>query len=183
MNYELPTTVEIGDATYNIRSDYRPILDIMTALNDPELSDAEKAFVAFRIFYPEWKDIPQKDYEEAIRKCYWFIDGGRDFQQSKKSPKLMDWDQDFPYIIAPINRIAGQELRSVPYCHWWTFLSYYYEIGECVFSQIVSIRHKRKTGKLEKWEQKWYRENKELVDIKTKYTNAEDDLIAKWTKG
>ena len=176
MRYELPKTLEINGVNYDIRSDYRPILDIMVALTDPELDDSEKAYVALRIFYINWKDIPKEDYQEAVEKCFLFINGGKE-DTPKKSPKLMDWEQDFDYYIAPINRIAGQDLRGVDYVHWWTFLSYYYEIGECAFSQIVSIRSKRKKGKkLEKWEQEWY-------DIKENYTSAEDDLVAKWTKG
>ena len=183
MQYDLPKTVEINGVKHDIRSDFRPILDIMVALGDPELDDAEKATVALRIFYPDWKIIPIGDYREAIEKCYWFINGGRE-NTPKRSPKLMDWEQDFDYYIAPINRIAGQDIRGVPYVHWWTFLSYYYEIGECAFSQIVSIRNKRRKGKkLEKWEQEWYRDNKEIVDIKQKFTEAEEDLVAKWTKG
>ena len=183
MRYELPKTLEINGVNYDIRSDYRPILDIMVALTDPELDDSEKAYVALRIFYINWKDIPKEDYQEAVEKCFLFINGGKE-DTPKKSPKLMDWEQDFDYYIAPINRIAGQDLRGVDYVHWWTFLSYYYEIGECAFSQIVSIRSKRKKGKkLEKWEQEWYRDNRDIVDIKEKYTSAEDDLVAKWTKG
>ena len=183
MRYDLPKTLKIGGKEYDIRTDYRPILDIMVALSDAELDDLEKALVTLRILYPDWQSIPQEDYQEAVEKAYWFINGGKE-DKPKKSPKLMDWEQDFDYYIAPINRIAGQDLRGVQYVHWWTFLSYYYEIGECVFSTIVSIRSKKKKGKkLEKWEQDWYRDNKDIVDIKVKYTEAEEDLVAKWTKG
>ena len=38
-NQYLPTSVNVSGKEYNIRSDYRAILDICTALNDPELSD------------------------------------------------------------------------------------------------------------------------------------------------
>ncbi|MBR2680489.1 MAG: hypothetical protein IKE23_07015 [Exiguobacterium sp.] len=183
MNYKLPTELEIGGVRYNIRSDFRPALDILTALGDPELTDEDKANVVVRILYPDWKKIPRKDIQEAVNKGIWFIAGGKE-DDGKKSPRLMDWEQDFEYIIAPVNRIAGTDLRGQEYVHWWTFLSYYYEIGECAFSQIVSIRQKRKKGKkLEKWEQEWYRDNRDAVDLKAKYTKSEDDIIAKWTKG
>lgn len=183
MRYELPKALEVNGTVYDIRSDFRPILDTMVALNDPELDDSEKATVTLRIVYPNWKDIPSEDYREAVEKAYWFINGGHE-ETPKKSPKLMDWEQDFDYYIAPINRIAGQDIRGVPYVHWWTFLSYYHEIGECVFSQIINIRSKlKKNKKLEKWEQEWYRDNKDIVDIKMRYTSDEEDLVAKWTKG
>ena len=113
MQYDLPKTVEINGVKHDIRSDFRPILDIRVALGAPELDDAEKATVSLRIFYPDWEIIPIGDYREAIEKCYWFINGGRE-NTPKRSPKLMDWEQDFDYYIAPINRIAGQDIRGVP---------------------------------------------------------------------
>lgn len=93
----------------------------------------------------------------------------------------MDWEQDFQYIAAPINRVVGQEIRAMPYLHWWTFISAYYEIGDCFFAQIVRIRSLRAKGKrLEKADQEFYRENKRLVDIKEKYSEAENTQLQEW---
>ena len=92
----------------------------------------------------------------------------------KKRPTLMDWEQDAALIIPAVNRVAGHEVRAEKYIHWWTFLGYYMEIGESAFSQVVSIRQKKAKGKpLEKWEQEYYRENKRLIDLRTKYTHEE----------
>ena len=86
----------------------------------------------------------------------------------------MDWEQDAHAIIADVNKVAGCEVRSLPYLHWWTFLSYFQAIGEGQLSTLVSIRDKIRRGKkLEKWEQDYYRENKNRIDFKKKYS-AED---------
>ena len=53
----LPTCVEVGGTQYEVRSDYRAVLDICTALSDPELSDEERAEIALDIFYPTLVDI------------------------------------------------------------------------------------------------------------------------------
>ena len=45
MMYDLPKRLEVGGKEYDIRSDYRAVLDICTALFDPELSAQEKALV------------------------------------------------------------------------------------------------------------------------------------------
>ena len=43
------------------------------------------------------------------------------------------------------------------------------EVGESTFSTIVSIRDKKRRGKkLEKWEEDYYKEHKNMVDLKTK---------------
>ena len=93
-------------------------------------------------------------------------------------------EQDFRYIVAPINRVVGQEIRAVEYYHWWSFISAYYEIGDCLFAQIVRIRDKKARGKpLDKEEQKFYRENRHMVDFHTNYTDAENALLKKWVGG
>lgn len=72
----------------------------------------------------------------------------------------------------------------IDYLHWWTFLAAYYEIGECTFAQIVHIRDKLSRGqRLDKTDQEWYRRNRELVDFKRKYTDAEDELMKQWGGG
>jgi hypothetical protein len=187
MGYGLPTSVEINGMEFPIRYDFRVILDIFEALNDPELDDQERSFVVLHMFYPDFERLT--DYNTAIHEMFRFINMDQEEEQ-KKQPKLVDWEQDFPYIIAPINRVLGYETRSVSYdpdtntggVHWWTFLSAYTEIGDCLFAQIVGIRSKKAKGKrLDKSEQEFYRKNKSIVDIKVHYTDAEEDLVNMWT--
>jgi hypothetical protein len=179
--YDLPTTATVNGVEYEIRSDYRAILDICTALNDQELSDGERGMVVLSIFYPKLTEMPQEDYQEAIKACFQFINGGKE-DGGKKTPKLMDWEQDFHLIVAPVNRVLGVEIRSVDYMHWWTFLSAYMEIGgDCTFAQVVSIRDKKAHGKsLDKADREWYRRNRDLVDFKTTYTEDDQDLMKEW---
>lgn len=113
----LPTSLEVGGVEYAIRSDYRAVLDICAALSDQELDGQERAEVLLSIFYPELDNIPPEHYEEAVQRCLRFISGGEE-ERPGKSPRLVDWEQDFPYIIAPINRVTGKEVRAVEYMHW-----------------------------------------------------------------
>lgn len=185
MMYSLPESLPVCGHEYRIRSDYRAILDIMAALNDPELSDQERAMVSLYIFYPDFEDMDPEHCQEAIRQCFWFINGGMEEPDQGPKPRLVDWERDFPHIVAPINRVAGREIRTMPDLHWWTFLSYYMEIGgDCTFAQIVRIRDMKARGKkMEKFDSEWYRQNRHLVDIPTKYTSAEDELLRMWGGG
>lgn len=181
MIYELPKSFEIGGKVWDIRWDYRPALDICVALSDPDLSDQDRAAVALTIFYPDIAQMKEKDYQEAIEKCMWFIGGGKS-SKKKKCQKLVDWEQDFTIIAAPINRILGKDIREDTPIHWFTFLSAYNEIGECTFSQVVKIRNMLATGKkLDKQDREWYRKNRELVDFKCKYTTTDQGLLKSWT--
>jgi len=177
MNYSLPTSVELGGREYAIRSDFRPVLDICTVLSDPEADEEEKAFWMLTIFYPDLDEIPPELYRDALKECARFINCG-EVEKPQKAPKLVDWEQDFLYIVAPVNRIAGRDVRSLEYLHWWTFVGYYFEIGDCTLSMIVGIRDKlRKHKKLENYEKDFYRQNRELVDFKNRRTEEEDKFL------
>lgn len=180
MMYELPTTVDIGGNPYEIRSDYRAALDILMAFADPDLTNDEKLLAALDIFYPDFVSIPNDDLQEAVDRMMWFLDCGDD-SDNRKRPKLMDWEQDFQFIAAPINRVVGQEIRSMPYFHWWSFISAYYEIGDCLFANIVRIRNLKAKGKaLDKNDREFYRENRRFIDLRQKISAEEDDTINLW---
>ena len=180
MNYGLPTSLEVCGTEYRIRSDYRAVLDVCAALTDIEMNERERLIAVLVIFYPDIETMPSEHYQDAVKQCLWFINCGAE-ETKKPAPKLMDWEQDFPYIVAPINRVMGQEIRSVEYLHWWTFISFYYEIGDCLFAQIVRIRDLlRKGKKLDKQDREWYNQNRDLVDLKVTYSEAEEQLFSAW---
>ena len=188
MGYGLPKSVEIDGQEFAVRYDFRVILDIFEAINDPELSDEDRALAVLHMFYVDFEALT--DYDVALKECFKFINGGQEQEWQKKQPQLVAWEQDFQYIVAPVNRGLGYETRALEYdqegntggVHWWTFLSAYMEIGDCLFAQIVGIRSKKAKGKkLDKTEQEFYRKNKEIVDIKVCYTESEEALIKAWT--
>lgn len=185
--YDLPTSTTIGDREYAINSDWRAAIDIITVMQDQDIDDTERAHVVLSVFYPEFGEMPTRDFQPAIDYLYWFVGGGGeegDSAQAAKKLKLMDWIQDLPIIISPVNRVLGFEIRACEYLHWWTFLSAYSEIGgDCLFAQVVSIRKKRALGKkLDKTDQAFYQENRDLIDFKQKLTSAEEDLFKEWIK-
>lgn len=171
--WELPTSLSVGGEKWIIRTDFRAILDILKCFNDPEYEPDERWEICLDILYEDYENMPDEIKQEAAEKALEFIDMGIK-DDGKKHPHTMDWEQDAPSIIPAVNRVLGMEIRSIKYLHWWTFLGAYMEIGECLFSQILNIRLKKAKGKkLDKWEQEYYRENKDLIDLKERYTKEE----------
>ena len=71
MVFDLPKELEVNGVNRSINSDFRDIISIMSALNDPELSPREKNFVLLTNFYED--DISELgDLEEAVKKAIWF---------------------------------------------------------------------------------------------------------------
>lgn len=173
--YELPTSLNIGGVDFNIRTDYRAILDILIAMNDSQLEDWEKTMVMIQILYEDYESIQPEYFQEAAEKAVEFIDCGQQ-DDGKKNPKLVDWEQDARLIIPAVNKVAHMEIRSITYMHWWTFFAYFMEIGESLFSNIVSYRNNRaKHKKIEAWEREFYKDNKKLIDFKTDICERSDD--------
>lgn len=174
--WELPTSLEVCGKEYAIRTDYRVILDILAAMNDPEIFESgmtedekkiEQTMTMLQILYIDFDSIPPKDYQEAVEKAVDFIDCGIK-GDDKPKPRTMDWEQDAPIIAPEVSKVAGRDIRAGE-THWWEFFGYYLGIGEGVFNTIVSIREKRRKGKkLEKWEKEFYQNNKSLIDLKSK---------------
>ena len=163
--YVLPTSVEINGKEYRIRTDFRAVLDVLAAQKDPDLDDRARAMVMLKIMYPDYQTILVNELNEAIEKAIEFIDCGY-VDDGKPKPQLVDWQQDANMIISAINKVAHAEVRQMQNLHWWTFFSYYMEIGESLFSQVLNIRAKKAKGKkLEKYEREFYRENKQIIDL------------------
>jgi hypothetical protein len=180
MKWNLPISVEIDGKEFAItnKCDYRMVLDVICALNDDELSEEQKIRTALYVFYENLDGC--EDLEKAIEEMYKIIGYGEvGTEEDDNKPKLMDWEHDFPQLAPPISRVLGYDVRTPDkYCHFWTFLGAYFEIGECTFQNIVSIRSKRMKGKkLDSWEQEFYKENKKMVDLPRKLTEEEKEWL------
>ena len=188
MNFSLPDSVTVSDIEYSIRTDFRTILEIFVMLDDPDLSDADKTEALLRMFYVRSEASPERnrppDTEAALQAFTDFVDPRHSQKGERKKPsRLIDWQQDFDLMVAPINHILGFECRSADYLHWRTFLAAYLEIPpESVFARVLRIREKLRSGKkLEKYERTWYSKNRELIHLKQKFSKAEEKLIEAWT--
>lgn len=194
--YAIPTVVDIDGREFKIRNngDYRMVLDCFSALNDLELNTEERLFASLIIFYEDLNDLYdiQEFNEEAlttaVTKMFEFFNCGSDGQNAKKvSYKLVDWDADSQMICSAVNKVAGTEVRAVPYMHWWTFMGYYSAIGECTMSTVVRIRDKIMRGKkLEKEEREFKYDNPQYFVWNSKtleQQEAEDMIKQLWNSG
>lgn len=172
MFWELPTSLDVAGRAYDIDSDFRTILRVLAAYGDPELSDAEKRYVCLANVYIDFEDIPAANLQEAYEAAVRFIDNGQ--EQEERGPRAMDWKQDAPLIFPAVNRVAGFEARSAKYIHWFTFLGYFMEIKDGVFSTVVRLRQKKnKRQKLDKAEREFWDSNRKICELPVKLSAAE----------
>lgn len=171
----LPEALKVGGRAIPINADFRNVLTIFEAFNDPELTNEEKLYICLKRLYGT--SISIYDTEEAYSQAVWFLNGG-DMPMSKpEDVRLIDWKQDEAMIMPAVSKTVGVvDIRSIPYLHWWTFLGAFGEVGEGLFSTVVSLRQKKAHGeKLTKSEQKFWQKNKSLCKIVTPEEQAEID--------
>ena len=186
----LPQAIKIHDKTYKIRTDYRDVLRILIAYYDDVLTDKEKIYVCLKQIYIDLDTIPAEYLEEAYKAAISFIDCGM-VREEKQKPRLINWEKDEPLIFPAINKVAGFEVRSVDYMHWWTFMGYFQGIdANDTWGFILTIRQKRSRGKkLEKHEQAFFNANTAvcMVDkarnVRAKKDKALQDIYNSLLKG
>lgn len=208
MIFDLPVTLSFGGRSWPIHSDYRDVLRTLSAFEDPDITDEEKAYICLHNLYPDFEDIPPEDLQAAFDAAIAFIDHGNDDPGGPRAacprisdsgqavfakgencppnsegfgratrPRTMDWAQDAPLIFPAVNRAAGLEVRSVEYMHWWTFLGFFMEIRDTTYATVLGLRQKKygkHRKKLEKHEQEFWKNNRSICELKTRYT--EEDL-------
>ena len=179
----LPEALIIDNEYYSIRADYRNVLQVLEVFQDLEHVQEEKWIVTFYLLFEKFSspdDVIQAaeegfNIEEAVDQVLWFISAGQPEKEVLEAPTY-SWKQDEQIIFAAVNKVAGREIRELEYLHWWTFLCYFYEIGEGTFSFVVGIRHKLNKGKkLEKHEKEFLNNNKRLVKLDKPKTKKEQE--------
>ena len=172
MTFGLPAALRFAGRDWAIRADYRQVLNILAAFDDPELTDGERAYVCLHNLYVDFARMPPEVYPEAYRAAVEFIDHGAG--NGSNGPRTMDWQQDAPLIFPAVNRVAGREVREAEFMHWWTFLGLFMEIRDSVYATVLALRQKRARGeKLEQWERDFWRRNAGLCRLRPRLTCAE----------
>ena len=172
INLELPKTLTVDGIERPIDADFRNIIKINIALVDEKISNTEKGIILLNRMYGidekgNSNYLKFKNKQEAINQALWFIDWGKEYKEEEKKPKLTDWKQDFNMICSAVNKVIKTEVRDFEFLHWWTFLGYLSERGECLYSTVTQIREKLANNeKLDKFDKKVIRENRELIFIK-----------------
>ena len=183
--WDLPTALTVGGKPWAIHADFRDVLDVIGWLDGAEgenLLPEERWYVAMALFYRDFPRLPEDCRPEAAQKLAEFIAGGRT-EPGPAGPRLLDWQQDAPMIVAGVNRAAGCEVRALPFLHWWSFLAWFSAIGEGPLATVVAIRDKLRRGKnLEAWEMSYYRAHRAEIDLRPARSEAEqaehDRLLA-----
>ena len=176
--WKLPVTVTVGGQLFAIRSDFRAVLDALSALQAPDLTEQEQRVAFLRILYPRWRELP--DYREAFTQAAAFVNLGQPVEDRPHAAPLADWSRDAQLIAPAVDEVLGYSCRRCQYLHWWDFLGAYQSIKpDGLFGTVIRIRSKhRKDKKLDEAETAFARENPTLITPPHRRTEEEERLLA-----
>lgn len=185
---KLPDTVNVGDAVYPIRTDFRISVMFELLMQDEELSSIEKLEQAVRLYYPH---IPM-DIPEAVKSMLWFYRCGEEDKQSVEKEKSADeedaeedveedpalqriysFEHDADYIFAAFMQQYGIDLTIVD-LHWWKFRALFKSLNDnCEFVKIMGYRSVKTTSKMSKEQRAFYTKMKSLHALPLPKTEQE----------
>ena len=166
----LPTSVLINGVEYPIRSNFRTMIRLEELLQDPDVDEQDRVWLALRLFYPE---IPE-DTDKAVDQLLWFYrcDKQENLYQKKarkrkvkRTDRIYDFQYDDDYIYAAFMSQYHLDLHEVEYLHWWKFRAMFNSLNDD--TQFVKIMEYRavELDKVPKEKRAFYKRMKQLYAL------------------
>lgn len=179
---ELPKTTPHG---FYIRTDFRECIKFELLMQDKDISNENKVYLALNLFY---KDIPT-DTDKAIEDILWLFVGEEIKTNTKsnnnsKKTQIYSFDYDSKYIYTSFLQQYNINLNTIEYLHWWEFKALFEGLSDK--TKIVEIMGYRSIdlGKIkDKEEKQRYKKLKELYklpDLRTQEEKERDFGSAFW---
>lgn len=167
---KLPTTVLVNGVEYPIRSNFRTMIKFEQLMQEPEVDDQDKVWLALRLFYPE---IPE-DTEQAVEQLLWFYrcdkkenlyEKKTKRRKAKRTDRIYDFEHDDDYIYAAFMSQYKLDLQKIEYLHWWKFRAMFNSLNDD--TQFVKIMEYRavELDKVPKEKRAFYKRMKRLYAL------------------
>lgn len=166
----LPYTVEVAGEEVAINWDFRALMLFEIAMQDPRLSDVEKAREGLGLFYPNGAP----DHEETVEQLTWFYSGGKEKEQEdeeeegapRRRENIYSYEHDADLIYAAFLSQYQIDLSTVTDLHWWKFLALFKGLHEDhLISKVMGYRGMEITSDMSKQEKEFYRKQKRLYAL------------------
>ena len=167
----LPTSFLIGGKEYEISSDFRTMLELEEIFSSDDLTDAQKAEQALRLFYG---CIPEEVEEAVERMCFFWQcgrkekplkrgrqDAGDDFYQ----PPVYSFTHDAGLIYGAFLTQYGIDL-SCTNLHWWQFMALFEALeDDRVIKEVMRCRAVEVKGDMPQAQKDYYNAMKRHYEL------------------
>lgn len=175
----LPFEVEIEGKMYSINTDFRVAMMFESLMQDENILDSEKGYMALDLFY----EVIPPNIPLAVEKIQWFYKCGKDniksegFSNSNKTKNIYSFEHDDDYIYSAFLTQYGIDLQDVEGLHWWKFKAMFKGLKEDnKISKIMSYRSIVIDNDMSEEDKKYYREMKKVYALPDLRSEEEKEL-------
>lgn len=179
----LPETVSIQGEEYEINSDFRYMILFELAMQDPDVSTEEAAYIGLNLFFGT--DLPNQLLEPAAEALMWFYRQGKepevieddeeDIEEMEPHEVIFSYDEDAPYIYAAFMSQYGINLQKED-LHWWEFSALFKGLHEDEqIIKIIGYRSAKVSSDMSKSEKKHLLKMKKLYKLKDNRTQEQKE--------
>ena len=185
----LPRDVSIGGLNIPINSDFRTGILFSLLMEDSEVIDSEKIFLAIDLYF---EDLPKDlDIKEIIDVIIWFyrcdkpaqndIISDEDNEDNTEnsasiSNPILSYEYDADYIYSAFLSQYNIDLQDVEYMHWWKFKALLQGLSEDhLISKIMGYRAMVIDSDMSQKEKAFYREKKRIFALPDMRTDEEKE--------
>lgn len=179
----LPRTCTLGGGlVYHFNGHYKTSIQFELLMQDNEVKDSDKLYLALRLYFGE-QYIPPELEKEAILFILWFYKGGGEpfepktlegEERAKKEQPIYSFSEDSPYIYSAFLEQYGINLITAE-LHWWEFRALFLSLSSKVkLSEIMQVRSVN-VNDLDKAERKRIKRLKTLYALKDMRSQEEKE--------
>lgn len=181
----LPRDVSIGGLNIPINSDFRTGILFSLLMEDSEIIDSEKIFLAIDLYF---EDLPKDlNMKEIIDVIIWFYRCDKPINNEILSDKdnednasisnpILSYEYDADYIYSAFLSQYNIDLQDVEYMHWWKFKALLQGLSEeHLISKIMGYRAMVIDSDMSQKEKAFYREKKRIFALPDMRTDEEKE--------
>jgi hypothetical protein len=133
-----PEAIEVNGQEYDINTGYEYALACFRCINDPDISDAERAYGVIGILF---KNPPEEsDMQEALRLALKYLRQGKEPRVAPQQVD-MDFEADETYLKASFLSDYKIDLDDTP-MHWYKFCTLLQGLtDDCVLNRVRDLRN------------------------------------------
>lgn len=174
-----PEYAEVAGVRYKINTDYRVALRCFEVIENPDISDEERALAVVYLLFGE---VPMEYIEDFLRIAGMFLRCGETEEKQASAEKDMDFQADEKYIVASFMSDYQIDISRVD-MHFWRYIQLIQGFTErSVMSRVREIRNYDMTELKDPKSRQKMMKAKQAVALPDKFSKEEQNTIDEFEK-
>ena len=174
-----PEYAEVAGVRYKINTGYRVALRCFEVIENPDISDEERALAVVYLLFGE---VPLEHINDFLRIAGIFLRCGETEEKQSSTEKDMDFQADEKYIVASFMSDYQIDISNVD-MHFWLYIQLIQGFTErSVMSRVREIRNYDMSELKDHKSRQKMTKAKQAVALPNKFSRDEQNVIDEFEK-